>query len=463
VGAAAQLFDMDQEVLLEVIRHNFRSKPKAVEVNVQAAMLGLDYARENFAKKDRYRVEKMDANRGKILIEGNTMAALGCLMGGCTVLAWYPITPSSSLPEALIQQFRAMRVDPSTGQHRFADVQCEDELASIGAVLGAGWAGARSMTSTAGPGISLMSEFIGFGYFAEIPGVIFDVQRIGPSTGLPTRTSQGDLLQAYYCSHGDTAHLCLIPGGPEECYEFGQAAFDFADRYQTPVFVLSDLDLGMNFWCSDEPRYPTDGFDRGKVLDAEALEKVRDFGRYLDVDGDGIPYRTLPGNENLQASYFTRGSGHDDHGRYSEDGDTYARNMDRIKKKIDGARPHLPQPVEDRGEGARVGLLAYGTTDLAIREARDLLRAAGLETDYLRLRALPLALDVVRSFVERLDRVYVVEQNRDGQMRTILRDDLGRGDLYDKLHSVLHYTGIPVSAGFICENVLAQEKERSST
>ena len=457
VGAAAELLGMDQEVLKQVIADNFASKPKAVAVNVQAAELGIQYVKDNLKKNDPYRVESMRENNGKILIDGNAMGALGSLMGGCTVLCWYPITPSSSLPEALIEQFRRFRVDPATNTQRYADVQCEDELASIGAVLGAGWAGARSCTSTSGPGVSLMAEFIGFGYYAEIPGVIFDIQRVGPSTGLPTRTSQGDILSAAYCSHGDTQNICLLPGGPEECYEFGRISFDFADRYQTPVFVLSDLDLGMNFWISEKPEYPQAGFDRGKVLSSEQLKKLEKFERYRDVDGDGIPYRTLPGNEDLKASYFTRGSGHDEAARYSEDGDVFRRNLARIRKKIDGSRSKLPQPEVDLTAGASVGLIAFGSTNAAIQETRDLLERSEIKTSYLRLRALPLALEPLRKFIADHDRVYVIEQNRDAQMMTVIRSEITEGQLTDRLRSVCHYTGIPIDAVTVSEAILAQE------
>lgn len=457
VGALAELLGLDHTVLREVIQDTFNRKPKAVEVNLKALQLGIDYARENLPKRDPYRVEPMNKTTGKILVEGNAISALGCLVGGCTVVGWYPITPASSLCENLIDQMRRIRVDAASGEHRYVDVQCEDELASIGMVLGAGWAGARTMTATAGPGISLMSEFIGFGYYAEIPAVIFDVQRIGPSTGLPTRTSQGDVILCHWCSHGDTQHPCLIPGSPEECYEFAQVAFDVAERYQTPVFVLTDLDQGMNLWMCDKPEYPTRAFDRGKVLSAQKIEELKAFRRYADVDGDGIPWRTLPGNKHPLASYFTRGSGHDEDARYTEDGTVYARNMARLRRKIEGARSKLPQPVVDRVGGARVGLIGYGTTDVAMREARDQLESAGLRTSYLRLRALPLATDVLTQFLREHERVYVIEQNRDAQLATILRTDLRDGTLTDRLRSVVHFTGIPIDARTISDDVLRQE------
>jgi len=464
VGACAHLLGIEEEVVLQVIKDTFKSKQKAIDVNVQCLNAGVAYAREKLEKKDPYRVERLDANGDRILIEGNTLCALGALMGGCTVLGWYPITPSSSLAEALIALAKKHRVDPESGAIRFADIQCEDELASIGMVLGAGWAGARAMTTTAGPGISLMSEFIGFGYYAEVPAVIFDVQRVGPSTGLPTRTSQGDIVSAAYCSHGDTEHLVLHPGGPEECYEFARIAFDLAEQFQTPVFVLLDLDLGMNFWMSDPPEYPTGAFQRGKVLTAEKLEQLKQqskpWGRYQDVDGDGVPWRTLPGNAHPDAAYFTRGSGHDEHARYTEDPDAYRRNMDRLRKKLETARLALPRPALETEPGARVGLLAYGSTNNAMREARDQLAHAGLKTDYLRLRATPIPVAEVEGFLAGHDRVYLIEQNRDGQMEILIRAAVTTPGLVEKLRSVRHYTGYPIDARSISDGVFAQERSR---
>ncbi len=433
-----------------------------MDINVQCFHAGQQYAKEHLAKRDPYRVEKMNANGNKILIEGNTIAALGALMGGVTVMGWYPITPSSSLAEALIALSKKHRVDAAGNAIRFADVQCEDELASIGLVLGAGWAGARSMTTTAGPGISLMSEFVGFGYYAEIPGVIFDVQRVGPSTGLPTRTAQGDIISAAWCSHGDKEHLVLLPGGPEECYEFARISFDFAEQFQTPVFVLLDLDLGMNFWMADPPSYPTDAFKRGKVVSAAQLEQMKaqgkKWGRYLDVDGDGVPWRALPGNEHADAAYFTRGSGHDEYARYTEDPEAYRRNLDRLKKKLETARAAMPRPVLDTVAGARIGIIAYGSTNNAMREARDQLANAGLKTDYLRLRATPLPKKELEDFLRSHDRVYIVEQNRDGQMETMIRAFLTTPGITDKLRHVRHYTGYPIDARTISEGVAAQER-----
>jgi 2-oxoglutarate ferredoxin oxidoreductase subunit alpha len=464
VGACAHLLGIEEEVVLQVIKDTFKSKQKAIDVNVQCLNAGANYAREHLPKHDPFRVERMNANGNKILIEGNTLCALGSLMGGCTVLGWYPITPSSSLAEALIALAKKHRVDAASGQMRFADVQCEDELASIGMVLGAGWAGARAMTTTAGPGISLMSEFIGFGYYAEIPAVIFDVQRVGPSTGLPTRTSQGDILSAAYCSHGDTEHIVLHPGGPEECYEFGRIAFDLAEQFQTPVLVLIDLDLGMNFWMSDPPQYPSEGFQRGKVLTAEKLEELRknskQWGRYLDVDDDGVCWRTLPGNAHQDASYFTRGSGHDEYARYTEDPEAYRRNLDRIRKKFETARSAVPRPVLDSVAGAKIGLIAYGSTNNAMREARDQLNEAGVKTDYLRLRASPLPTAELEDFFKKHERVYVIEQNRDGQMEIMIRATLRAPGAVDKIRPVRHYTGYPIDARSISDGVLSHERAK---
>src|SRR5579859_7940510 len=405
VGVVAGVLGIPWEALEHAVRRQFLSKPKAVQVNLDAMKVGLDHWQDNFSKQDAYRLEPMTgAVDGKVLVEGNQAAALGALMGGVTVTAWYPITPSSSLCEYLSAYSDRFRIDPETKEKRFVIVQAEDELAAVGMAIGAGWAGARAMTSTSGPGLSLMAEFTGLAYYTEIPVVIFDIQRVGPSTGLPTRTAQGDLSFAYTLSHGDTRHIVLLPGSVGECYELGMKAFDIADRYQTPVLVLSDLDLGMNLWMTTPLEYPDQPFDRGKVLTADDLERLKgDWGRYRDVDGDGIPYRTLPGTDHPAAGYFTRGSGHDEEARYTENADVYARNLDRLARKHEGAREHLPQPVISES-GSAVALIAFGSTDAAVVEARDELAAARLPVDYLRLRALPLARSVV-DFVRRHERV----------------------------------------------------------
>jgi 2-oxoglutarate ferredoxin oxidoreductase subunit alpha len=457
VGVVAGLLGIPMEALEHGVKRQFLAKPKAVQVNVEAIKVGYDYWQDNFSKTDPYRLEPMTGVvEGKALVEGNQAAAIGALMGGATVVAWYPITPSSSLCEYMISYADRFRVDPATGEKRISVVQAEDELAAVGMAIGAGWAGARSMTSTSGPGISLMAEFSGLAYYAEVPVVIFDIQRIGPSTGLPTRTSQGDIGFVYTLSHGDTKHLVLLPGTVEECYEFGRDAFDYADRFQTPVFVLSDLDLGMNLWMTPEFKYPEKPFDRGKVLSKADLEKLAgDWGRYADVDRDGVTYRTLPGTDHPAAGFFTRGSGHDEHARYTESADAYARNMDRLLRKLETARNVLPAPIVDETAGSKTGLIAFGSTDAAVTEARQEMAAAGKLVDYLRLRALPLSDEVV-AFISRHDRVYVVEQNRDGQVFDLIRLALP-AELVDRVRSIRHYNGQPIPAVAITEPLLAME------
>src|SRR5207302_669582 len=376
VGVVAGVLNVPWEALEHGVRRQFLAKPKAVQVNLDAIKVGYDHWQDSFSKQDPYRLEPMTgAVEGKVLVEGNQAAALGALMGGVTVVAWYPITPSSSLCEYVIAYSDRFRVDTQTGEKLISVVQAEDELAAVGMAIGAGWAGARAMTSTSGPGISLMAEFSGLAYYADVPVVIFDIQRIGPSTGLPTRTSQADIGFVYTLSHGDTKHLVLLPGTVEECYEFARDAFDHADRFQTPVFILSDLDLGMNLWMTPEFKYPDKKFDRGKVLSKQDLEKLAgEWGRYRDVDGDGVTYRTLPGTDHPAAGYFTRGSGHDEQARYTEGADAYARNMDRLAHKLETARHALPAPVPD-ASGAPVGLIAFGSTQAAVIEDRETLSA----------------------------------------------------------------------------------------
>jgi 2-oxoglutarate ferredoxin oxidoreductase subunit alpha len=370
-------------------------------------------------------------------------------------MTWYPITPSSSLCETLIDYLQKYRVDKKTGKATFAVIQAEDELAAIGMALGAGWAGARSMTSTSGPGISLMAEFAGYGYFTEIPTVIFDIQRVGPSTGMPTRTAQGDIISAYFLSHGDTKHIVLFPGSVEECYSLAVEAFDLAERFQTPVFVLSDLDLGMNNWMAEQFPYPEKPFDRGKILTAEEIERLGKFERYRDVDGDGICYRTLPGTPHPLASYFTRGSGHNERAAYSERPDDYKNLMDRLNKKYQTARTYVPKPIVDIDAKAKIGIIAFGSSDVAVVESRDQLRQSGVANSYLRVRALPFT-DELRSFVGKQDRIYVVEQNRDAQLRDLIRLELP--DLATRLRSVLHYTGLPIDARSITDAIMEQER-----
>ncbi|MDQ6929184.1 MAG: 2-oxoacid:acceptor oxidoreductase subunit alpha [Candidatus Eremiobacteraeota bacterium] len=458
VGVVAELFGIGVDVIEAAVGSQFASKPKAVATNMTAVRLGMEYARENLPKTDQYRLEPNPGGTdGLLFMDGNRAAALGCVMAGCTVAAWYPITPSSSLCESFISLCDKYRVDPQTGERKAAIVQAEDELAAIGMVFGATWAGARAMTSTSGPGLSLMAEFAGLGYYAELPGVIFDVQRAGPSTGLPTRTMQGDIAFAYTLSHGDTRHIVILPATVQEAYELTMAAFDLADRFQTPVFVLSDLDLGMNIWLTPPLAYPEKPFDRGKVLTAEDLSRVESWGRYRDVDNDGIPYRTLPGTEHPNAGFFTRGTGHDEEALYSESPEMFKQNLDRLVRKHDTARTAVPAPVvEERGNA--IGILAVGTTHHAIVEARDILAQHGLQTDYMRVRALPLAPSVA-AFIERHERVYVIEQNRDGQLFGILRNELSPQAI-ERIRSIRHYNGVPVDAMAIVEPLL--EAERSA-
>ena len=457
VGVVAGVLGIPWEALEHGVKRQFLAKPKAVQINLDAMKVGLDYYQDTFSKQDAYRLEPMTGVvEGKVLVEGNQAAALGALMGGVTVAAWYPITPSSSLCEYLIAYSDRFRTDPKTGDKRIAVVQAEDELAAVGMAIGASWAGARAMTSTSGPGISLMAEFAGLAYYAEVPVVIFDIQRIGPSTGLPTRTSQGDISFAYTISHGDTKHLVLLPGSVEECYEFGRDAFDYADRFQTPVFVLSDLDLGMNLWMTPAFKYPEKPFDRGKVLTKEDLDRLSgEWGRYQDIDGDGVTYRTLPGTDHPAAGYFTRGSGHDEHAKYTEGADAYAGNMDRLNRKFETARAALPAPVADESAKSPIGLIAFGSTDAAVREARERLAAAGRSVDYLRIRALPLSPEVA-GFVARHETVYVAEQNRDGQMFDLIRLSLP-AELVGRLRSIRHYNGQPIPAEAITEPLLQSE------
>jgi 2-oxoglutarate ferredoxin oxidoreductase subunit alpha len=457
VGVVAGLLGIPWEALEHGVKRQFQSKPKAVQVNLDAIKVGYDHWQDNFSKKDPYRLEPMTGVvDGKVLVEGNQAAALGALMGGVTVAAWYPITPSSSLCENLIAYAERFRTDPKTGEKLISIVQAEDELAAVGMAIGAGWAGARSMTSTSGPGISLMAEFAGLAYYAEVPVVIFDIQRIGPSTGLPTRTSQADVGFAFTLSHGDTRHIVLLPGSVEECYEFARDSFDYADRFQTPVFVLSDLDLGMNLWMTPEFKYPEKPFDRGKVLSKEDLERLAgEWGRYRDVDGDGVPYRTLPGTDHPAAGFFTRGSGHDEFARYTESAEIYAQNMDRLARKLETARHALPAPVVDESTKSAIGLIAFGSTHAAVLEAREALAAAAKPVDYLRLRALPLS-DEVAAFVSRHERVYVIEQNRDGQVYDIVRLALP-AELVGRVHSIRHYDGQPIPAPAITAPLLQTE------
>jgi len=457
VGVMGELIEIDPAEMEVALTKQFKGKAKAVALNKTALEIGRKYAKETFDKTIvPYKTQRMNATAGKIIIDGNSAAALGCMFAGVTVATWYPITPSSSLCETLADYMKDYRIEKD-GKANFAIVQAEDELAAVGMAIGAGWAGARSMTSTAGPGISLMQEFIGLGYYAEIPTVIFDVTRVGPSTGLPTRTQQSDILSMVYASHGDTKHIVLLPASVSECFDMGYEAFDLAERFQTPIFVMSDLDLGMNNWMSDPFKYPKKKFDRGKVLSAEDLKKLGSFQRYGDVDGDGIPYRTLPGTNHPAASYFTRGSGHNEKAAYSERPDDYKNNMDRLAKKYETARQEVSQPEIAYNADANVGVLAFGTTHWAIIESLDQLqREYRIPLSYYRLRAVPFTKHLVEYF-EKHDRVYVVEQNRDGQMAMLIKLELPT-HLIGKLRNIRHYSGIPLDARFVTDAIVAAEK-----
>ena len=453
-GVLSKLLDIEMAQMEHALRKQLGKKLKAIELNLAALTAGSAFAEEHLVERDPFHVEPMTETGGMVLVEGNAAAAMGCMMAGVTVVAWYPITPSSSLPETLISYLKKYRIDKATGKATFAVVQAEDEIAAIGMVVGASWAGARAMTSTSGPGISLMSEFAGLAYYAEVPAVVFDIQRVGPSTGLPTRTAQGDILAAALLSHGDTKQLMLIPASVEECYTMSMDAFDLAERFQAPVFVMSDLDLAMNTWMSHTFKYPETPLDRGKVLDAGTLQRLGEWGRYRDVDGDGIPYRSIPGT-GLPA-YFTRGSGHNDKGQYSERPDDYVHNMERLARKFDTARKYVPKPVIDDQAGADIAIIGYGSSHFAIEESRDqLAREGGIACAYLRLRAYPFT-DEVAAFLDRYQRVYVVEQNRDAQMLALMRFEFEAARI-GKLRSVLHFNGLPIDARSITDDILAQE------
>jgi 2-oxoglutarate ferredoxin oxidoreductase subunit alpha len=455
-GVVAQLLSVEMDEVRKALVKQFgKRKAKAADLNWGACQAGFEYAQKTFTEGVPYKVERMNATAGKIIIDGNAACALGAMFAGVTVVTWYPITPSSSLVESLIGYARRFR-HQEDGKATYAIVQAEDELASIGMALGAGWAGARSMTATAGPGVSLMSEFIGLGYYAEIPTVVYDVERVGPSTGLPTRTQQGDVLTTAILSHGDTRHPMLFPCSPEECFSMSIEAFDFAEKFQTPVFVMTDLDLGMNNWMSDPFVYPEKPIERGKVLTAEDLTKLGGFARYKDVDGDGVGYRTLPGTNHPNAAYFTRGSGHNEKAQYTEREDDYIHNMDRLAHKFESMRKHVPEPVVRNAENAKIGFVAFGTSDYAVRESCDQLKAEyGIDASYLRLRAYPFTHHVI-DFIKRHDRVYVVDQNRDAQLLGLMRLEFDV-DIIAKLRSLRYYGGLPLDARTVTDEVISQE------
>lgn len=454
VGIIAQMLRIEKDEVRNALVTHFQGKEGPVKLNMSMIDAAWSWAEENLVKQDPYIVERDNQTDSQILIDGNTASALGAIYGGLSFAAWYPITPASSLADSLQEFLPRLRRDQETGKTTYAIIQSEDELSAIGMAVGAGWSGARAMTSTSGPGISLMAEFAGLAYHAEIPIVVWDVQRMGPSTGLPTRTSQGDLRFVRFLGHGDAKHIILVPGSIKECFEFGWRAFDLAERLQTPVFVLSDLDLGMNLWISDPLEYPDEPMDRGKVLSAEDLEQMKEFARYRDVDGDGIPYRTYPGTDHPLAAWFARGTGHDEYAVYSERPEDWIRNFERIERKHDTAKALLPAPVVDRMDGAEVGIIAYGSTDPAISEARDRLKAEGVATDYLRIRAIPFS-DDVSKFIDEHERIYVIEMNFDGQMQQLLRIDVPEHAV--KIQSITMNNGLPLSAGWITTAVKGME------
>jgi 2-oxoglutarate ferredoxin oxidoreductase subunit alpha len=457
-GVVAKLLGIEMAEIQIALKKQFKKKVKAAELNWNAARAGYEFAEKSLVKRDHLYLERMDETRGKIIIDGNSAAALGSVFAGCTVLTWYPITPSSSLAEAVIEYMKKYRIDPATGKATFAIVQAEDELAAIGMVIGAGWAGARAMTSTSGPGISLMSEFVGLGYYVEVPAVIFDVQRVGPSTGLPTRTAQGDVLKNAILSHGDTKHLLLFPCSVEESFSMAIEAFDLAEEFQTPVFVMMDLDLGMNNWMSDPFKYPTKPITRGKVLSIEDLNRLGGFARYKDVDGDGIGYRTLPGTKHPNAAYLARGSGHNEKAIYSERPNDYVNNLDRLARKVETARNRVPLPEFQERPSAEIGILAYGTSHWAVIESLDQLKNEyKLEAGYCRVRGFPFH-EQIKDFIRRHKRIYVVEQNRDAQMFSLLRMEIDADDVR-KLRSVLHYNGLPIDARSVTDSIASQEEK----
>jgi 2-oxoglutarate/2-oxoacid ferredoxin oxidoreductase subunit alpha len=452
-GALAALLGIDTEVIRALTQEKFSKKPALLASNDKAIALGYNYAKDHFECPLPIRLERMDATGDKILIDGNTAAGLGCVFGGATVGAWYPITPSTSMMEGFKGFCQKYRVDKETKKNRYAIIQAEDELAAVGMVIGASWAGARAFTPTSGPGISLMNEFIGLAYYAEVPAVIFDVQRTGPSTGMPTRTQQGDLMLCAYASHGDTRHICIYPADPKEAFEFAAKSFDLAERFQTPVFVLTDLDIGMNDWMV--PKLTWDDTyrpDRGKVLSAAELEAAKSFYRYLDVDGDGIPQRSLPG-VHPKGAYFTRGSGHNKFGAYTEDSNEYQEVLDRVARKIQNAARALPAPIITRTPGAKMGLVTVGGCHAACVEALDLLAKDGIHLDYMRVRGFPFS-DEVHQFLAEHDVNFVVEQNRDAQLRSLLMLDTGTP--ITKLESVRYYAGFPMSAHHVISGVKAK-------
>ncbi|MFA5552229.1 MAG: 2-oxoacid:acceptor oxidoreductase subunit alpha [Trueperaceae bacterium] len=449
VGVVAHLLEAPLDVVKGALEHHFGSRAKLVDSNFEVVKLAYDWATENLPKNDPYKVAPMNATEGLIVMTGNEAGALGAVFGGASVSGWYPITPSTSFIDALSDYLGKLRRDED-GRATYSVVQAEDELAAIGMVVGAGWAGARAVTATSGPGLSLMAEFLGLAYYAEVPAVLWDIQRVGPSTGLPTRTSQGDVGFAYTIGHGDTKHVLLFPSSIEECFEFGYKAHDLADTLQTPVLVMSDLDIGMNNWMGKPFEYPEQPLQRGKVLSAAELEQVKDWGRYKDVDGDGIAYRTLPGNLNPSGAWFGRGTGHDEYARYSERPDDWEANMKRLARKFDTARGLVPQAVIEETPGSQLAIVAYGSTRYAIEEARDQLAAQGVATSFMRIRALPIGAEV-REFIARHENLVLIEMNRDGQLTAILRDEMP--EYAARIRPIAHLDGMPLTAAWVVERL----------
>jgi len=456
VGVLAQVLHIDLDAISQALQFHFKGKPKPIELNFGVIKAAHQWAAENLQKSDPFYVEPMDATRGNIMADGNTAAALGSIYGGVQLAAWYPITPASSVAEEMMEYLPILRKDPEEpGKNTFAIIQAEDELAAVGMAVGAGWAGLRAMTSTSGPGLSLMAEYAGLAYFTEVPIVIWDVQRVGPSTGLPTRTAQGDLTFVYFIGHGDTQQVILLPGSVNECFEFGWRAFDIAEHLQTPVFVLTDLDFGMNQWMTKPFEYPDAPMDRGKTLWEADLDRMEgQWARYRDIDGDGIPYRTVPGNRHMRAAYFARGTGHDENARYSEDNRVWHDLLERLKRKYHTARQLVPGPVIENLEDAQIGIIAFGSTEPAVTEARAQMAKMGIPTDFMRIRALPLN-DQVGEFLRRHQRNYVVEMNRDGQLHQLI--SLGFPEEVMNLKSIAFTDGLPLTARFVREAVMAEE------
>ena len=452
VGALAAFLNIDFKILTRLVSDQFRGKEKLILPNIHALELGHQYASENFECPLPLRLRKSKKNKGKILIDGNTAVGLGCVYGGATIASWYPLTPSTSVVDAFSKYCKRLRIDPGSGKNKYSIVQAEDELSAIGIAIGAGWNGARAFTASSGPGVSLMQEFLGLAYFSEVPVVLFNIQRVGPSTGMPTRTQQGDLISCAYASHGDTKQILLFPSTPKECFEFAADAFDISDRLQTPVIVMSDLELGMNEQVCDKLVWDDKRiYDKGKVLTAKELDEIEKFGRYQDVDNDGIPYRTYPGTHPNKGSYFTRGSSHDGNAAYTEDGDVYAEVMDRIALKFESALNYIPQPeISDMGK-SRLGMVFLGTTASAIQEVLDSLEKKGISLDTLRIKSFPFH-DNIKKFIDSHALVYVIEQNRDAQLKSLLKIELNANE--DQLHSILSYNGILITAQHIEREIL---------